>query len=154
MPDGKILVLGAIPLKSQIQKLQKLGIKKVITLLEPFEMKPSIFATPATKEDWQKVGIEHLHIVSPDYQGVAHKKISEAIQAIKKTPKDDKIYINCKAGRGRSASIVIAYLTTYCNMSLDKAIQFVKERRTQINLNPKQKLNLQNFEALRIKKTQ
>lgn len=39
------------------------------------------------------------------------------------------IFVHCFAGKSRSASFVIAYLVKKCNMTLQNAFEFVKEKR-------------------------
>lgn len=46
-----------------------------------------------------------------------------------------KIFIHCKMGASRSASVVIFYLMKKYNMNLDSAIDFVKKKRMIINPN-------------------
>lgn len=48
--------------------------------------------------------------------------------------KDRKILIHCDNGRGRSASFVISYLINKYNLTLDKAIEKLKEIRPIVSL--------------------
>lgn len=51
------------------------------------------------------------------------------------------VYVHCFMGISRSASMVVAYLVKHENMTLQEAIDFVKEkRRIGINLNFKEQL--------------
>lgn len=57
-------------------------------------------------------------------------------------------FVHCKAGRGRSATVVICYLIKYGTSlhqipanelnSVQAAIAYVKARRPDININPRQ----------------
>lgn len=49
--------------------------------------------------------------------------------------KDLNVLIHCSAGKSRSASIVIAYLTKYNDMNLNEALTFVQSKRKCINPN-------------------
>lgn len=44
----------------------------------------------------------------------------------------DNIFIHCQMGKSRSATIVIAYLIKYSNMSTEEAYKFLKEKRKTI----------------------
>ncbi|RWS22213.1 dual specificity protein phosphatase 14-like protein [Leptotrombidium deliense] len=49
--------------------------------------------------------------------------------------KNKTVVVHCAAGRSRSASIVIAYLIRFCNMSLQDAYIYVHSKRTCIDPN-------------------
>ncbi len=60
------------------------------------------------------------------------------------------IYVHCKAGRGRSATIVVAYLLKYGTegqtfKNFDEAYGFVKKIRPQINLNKNQQSTILEY---------
>ena len=57
------------------------------------------------------------------------------------------VLVNCIAGRSRSASIVAAYLIKYQRMTTDQALQFIKEKRSQIDPNPGYIRQLREFES-------
>lgn len=47
----------------------------------------------------------------------------------------NKVLVHCNAGQSRSASIVIAYLMKYENMTLTKALEYVKNKKSDIGPN-------------------
>ncbi|RLN97870.1 hypothetical protein BBJ28_00001507 [Nothophytophthora sp. Chile5] len=54
-------------------------------------------------------------------------------------------YVHCKAGRGRSTVVVVAFLIQYRGMTLDEAFAFVKSKRSHVSLHPKQRRILREF---------
>jgi Dual specificity phosphatase, catalytic domain len=54
------------------------------------------------------------------------------------------VYVHCAAGLGRSPSLVIAYLMAR-GSSLEKAMDYVQQRRPFISLSPMQNQRLQDF---------
>ena len=56
----------------------------------------------------------------------------------------EKIYVHCKEGVGRAATIVISYLVQ-TGMSLDDSIKIVTECRPFISLTETQLLTLKNY---------
>lgn len=123
------VVLGAIPFYSTLEEFKKLEVKAVVTLNEGFE----VFITT---EQYQESGIAHLHIPTVDFlyapptcdlhKGVdfIHGHASEG----------RKTYVHCKAGRGRSTTLVVCYLIKYYGQTPEEAYTFVRERRPQVCL--------------------
>ena len=56
------------------------------------------------------------------------------------------VLVSCIQGRSRSASFVIAYLMRYRDMTLDAALKFVKDRRSQVDPNEGYLKQLKYFE--------
>ncbi|RLN97403.1 hypothetical protein BBJ28_00019907 [Nothophytophthora sp. Chile5] len=54
-------------------------------------------------------------------------------------------YVHCKAGRGRSTVVVVAFLIQHRGMTLDEAFMFVKSKRSHVSLHPKQRRILREF---------
>ncbi|KAL7752277.1 hypothetical protein RI367_002322 [Sorochytrium milnesiophthora] len=46
-----------------------------------------------------------------------------------------RVYVHCKAGKSRSATIVLAYLIQHEHMSVEQAVAFLKERRPAVSPN-------------------
>ncbi len=131
------IIVGALPLKHQLETLKNLGITHVITLLEPFEMTPGI-VTPIQSEQWRAAGIHHSHIEAPDFEGVKPDQIHQATQLLEKNP-NAKFYIHCKAGRGRSVTIVLCHFMKNGKFQTkEKTYVHLKTLRPQINLNKHQ----------------
>lgn len=138
------IILGAIPLEHQLETLKELGVTHVITLLEPFELEPGI-VNPIQPEQWNGAGIHHTHIEAPDFEGVKPDHIDQAVQLLKKNP-TAKFYIHCKAGRGRSATIVLCHLIKNGSFQTkEETYAFLKKLRPQINLNIHQMAAAQTY---------
>lgn len=107
------IILGAIPLhnSNHLELLKNENIGAVLSVVEDFELNPSIYFRPITGDEWMKNNINYLHIQVEDSYGVRIDDIKKSIMFISDNVKENKkIYIHCKAGRGRSASIVLCYM--------------------------------------------
>nr|CAB3495252.1 unnamed protein product [Digitaria exilis] len=62
-------------------------------------------------------------------------------------------YVHCKAGRGRSTTVVICYLVQYKNMTPAEAYEHVRLRRPRVLLASAQWKAVLEFYQLRVKKT-
>lgn len=143
-PITNNIVLGALPLAHHIQMLKDLKVNSVLTLVEEFERKQGLIH-PLSKTELESAGIDNLELPSPDFIGVPLETIRKGVEYMhKKITNNDIVYVHCKAGRGRSATLVVAYLLKYgadeglTFKTVKKAIDFVKKIRPQISLNANQ----------------
>lgn len=152
------LVLGAIPLRDKghlwsISREKR--VSAVLTLLEKFENhKPGLFTTPVQPSDWKAAKVEHLQILAKDYNPVKMHHIVKGVQFIHEhIEKKETVYVHCKAGRGRSATVVVCYLLKHKQLNnVSEAIDFVKKRRPEISLNSKQRASIDGFFAAHCQK--
>lgn len=155
------IILGAIPLKnlSHEEDMNGVGVRAVLSLLEDHEAHTvSMVGDPVLKSDWENRAVTYLQIPIQDLAAPSIDKIEAAVAFIKtQSENNKKTYIHCKAGRGRSATIVISYLMKHHaeeigNFKLDKdfvekAIKFVKTKRPQISLTRWQKQALKDYHS-------
>lgn len=122
------LYLGALPLitplRNDLNDLQKMGIKAILSVVEPFENNTmGWISSPITPEQWEEAGIKQLQIPLEDFFGGTISEIEGGVEFIRWNVINDRsIYIHCKAGRGRSALILLAYLIKYEDLSTDEAL--------------------------------
>ena len=58
-------------------------------------------------------------------------------------------YVHCKAGRGRSTTIVLCYMVEYKHMTPAAALEYVRSRRPRVLLAPSQWKAVQNYNKRR-----
>ena len=79
----------------------------MISITEDFELQ---WFTPSAAE-WQKLGVRHYHLSVIDGMSPSLDVIREALQIIQRhAQRNESVYIHCKSGQGRSATIVASYL--------------------------------------------
>ena len=141
--DG--IILGAIPLKNYKHDdilIQTENVKYILTILNTFEIETITYISqPVTPEHWVENDVIQKIINSNDFEplrlddiikGVSF--IEDSLGQMKNNNEDKKIYVHCKAGHGRSAIIVIAYLIKNHGMTPTDAHTFTKSKRSTINL--------------------
>lgn len=131
------VVLGALPFRSITPKLIKEeNIRGVVTLNEDYET--SIFMH--SKEEWDTLGVNQLLLATPDFNNAPSiQKLNEGVDFIKEfKDSDGSVYVHCKAGRGRSATLVACYLMKISEMTPEQAIAVLKEKREQTLLGSNQ----------------
>lgn len=98
--DG--LWLGALPLTSDVPKLHALGIRGVINLCAE---------TSGPVAAHVQYGLEQLHLPTSDFTSPTRQAIDQAIAFIEQWRAEQAgVYLHCKAGRGRSATVAACWL--------------------------------------------
>nr|GEY86909.1 putative dual specificity protein phosphatase DSP8 [Tanacetum cinerariifolium] len=99
--------------------------------------------------------IDHLVIPTRDYLfAPSFYDIDRAVKFIHTNATSGKTtYVHCKAGRGRSTTIVLCYLVEYKHMTPDSALAFVRSRRPRVLLAPSQWKAVQEFKDWRLAST-
>ena len=139
----KNIILGALPHhdRDHLNKIKNQNVQGVITLNTDYELQPSLIGTPVTPKDWINENINHNQIPIEDMTCPSNINIVKSIlfieNIIDKDP-EGKIYVHCKAGKGRSVIIVLCYLMKKNSWDFETAHEFLKSKRYYINLNKKQ----------------
>ncbi|XP_041006275.1 phosphatidylglycerophosphate phosphatase PTPMT2-like isoform X1 [Juglans microcarpa x Juglans regia] len=134
------LLLGAVPFPKDVPRLKQLGVGGVITLNEPYE-------TLVPTALYHSHEIDHLVIPTRDYLfAPSFVDINRAVDFIHKNALCGiSTYVHCKAGRGRSTTIVLCYLVRYKNMTPVDALDYVRSRRPRVLLAPSQWKAVQEY---------
>lgn len=129
------LILGAMPFQSMKQELvQKENVGGVVCCTEEYELKAAMNAM--REEDWKKEGVEWFNVPMKDFTGTAPRaEINEAVEFIENVAAKGKtVYVHCKAGRTRSATVATCYLMKSRNWMSNVAWEFLKDKRHQVLL--------------------
>ena len=119
------VILGARPIGNDPQRFAKLGIKGVVNMCE--EM-------PGPVSQYEKLGIEQLWLPTVDFNHPSDSDVEKGADFIQKHVElGDKVYIHCKAGRARSATVVLWWLVKYLGMSPEEAQAKLLEARPHTN---------------------
>ncbi|CAI9095695.1 OLC1v1031690C1 [Oldenlandia corymbosa var. corymbosa] len=144
----EFVLLGAVPFRSDVRRLKDLGVGAVVTLNEPYEtLVPTSF--------YEAHGIRNLVLPTRDYLfAPSLDDICQAVDFIHENASCGRsTYVHCKAGRGRSTTIVICYLVKYKQMKPDIAYAYVKSIRPRVLLAASQLKAVEGFYNLQAKKT-
>ncbi|XP_037948555.1 phosphatidylglycerophosphatase and protein-tyrosine phosphatase 1 [Teleopsis dalmanni] len=151
------VILGALPFRSQANDLiSKENMKAVVSMNEDYEL--TAFSNDAPK--WKLLGVEFLQLATTDiFESPCQEKLYKGVEFINKflplnkrisvlhlnSPENiGTVYIHCKAGRTRSATLVGCYLMMKNGWTPEKAVEHMRNCRPHILLHTKQ------WEALRL----
>lgn len=143
-PIDDHVVLGAYPFAGDVAALAKLGIAGVVNTCEEY-------AGPV--QQYQKFGIDQFHMPTVDFTHPRYDDVCRAVEFIQSyVDRDKKVYIHCKAGRGRSATVAICWVMKSQNMSAQAAQEYLLKKRGHINSRLPQRPVVQQFESQHAKR--
>jgi len=118
------LLLGGAPTRREARALAANGISAAVCLCEPFEMGRSAV---------EAAGIECLLLPVIDYTRPGVEVIVTGAAFIgERIGAGGKVFVFCKAGRVRSAAVVMGYLMTTRRLSPTQAYDVVRKARPQV----------------------
>lgn len=119
------VILGAYPFASDVASLRGEGVRAVVNTCEEYR---------GPMQQYMQHGIEQLHIPTTDFTHPKLQDVEAAVEFIQKYKlQNDCVYIHCKAGRARSATVAMCWLIKYRGMSVDEAQQHLLSARPHVN---------------------
>lgn len=120
-------VLGAVPLGQDPQRLKQLGITGVVNMCEEYG---------GPVEQYQALGIEQLWLPTTDFQHPTSKLVERGAEFIERHKNQGgQTYVHCKAGRARSATIVLWWLVKFGGLTPKQAQDKLCQARPHVNPN-------------------
>ena len=108
--------------------------------------------------EWKALGVDFLQLPTTDiFEAPTQEKLIKGVSYINRvseTYPHSSVYVHCKAGRTRSATLVGCYLIEKYGMSPEEAVSLMMEKRPHVLLRSKQWEALRSFQtqSLLIKK--
>ena len=119
------IVLGAYPFETDVPELAKIGVRAVVNTCHEY-------AGPT--QAYQEYSIEQFRIPTTDFTHPSQNDVEAAVafmdDAIKKGA---RVYVHCKAGRARSATVVACWLIKNKKMTAMEAQNFLLRARSHVN---------------------
>lgn len=119
------VILGALPLRRDVPKLARLGVSGVINMCREYR---------GPLREYERFGIEQLWLPTVDFNPPSLADIQRGVDFLdRKTAAGEKVYVHCKAGRARSATIVLCWLVHSRGMSPETAQAHLLKVRPHVN---------------------
>ncbi|XP_054006182.1 phosphatidylglycerophosphatase and protein-tyrosine phosphatase 1 isoform X2 [Hylaeus anthracinus] len=138
----EVVVLGALPFRRMTDQLiAEENIKGVISMNEDYELQ--LFSN--TEKEWRMKNVEFLQLSTTDiFQSPSQEKLQCGVEFINKfrspeiNSRGGSVYVHCKAGRTRSATLVGCYLMMRNQWTPEEAVDYMREKRPHILLHTAQ----------------
>ena len=119
------IVLGAFPFAGDVSKLSAIGVKAVVNTCEEYG---------GPVDQYEKYGIEQFRMPTVDFTHPSIEDVSAAVNFIEsKVAAGSRVYIHCKAGRARSATVAICWLMKKRGVTKEEGQQILNKARPHIN---------------------
>lgn len=122
--DSNVIV-GAYPFKRDAEPLYNQGVRAVVNTCEEY-------VGPVS--EYNRLGIEQLRIPTTDFTHPCLRDVTNAVEFIQSyVVQGHKVYIHCKAGRARSATVAICWLVKHRGLSPTEAQARLLHSRPHVN---------------------
>ena len=119
------VIVGAYPFAGDVAAMRGEGVRAVVNTCEEY-------AGPT--EEYANHGIEQFHMPTTDFTHQRLSDVEAAVEFIQKYKlQNDTVYIHCKAGRARSATVAMCWLIKYRQMTPEQAQKHLLAARPHIN---------------------
>lgn len=137
------VILGALPLRSVTDEILKLNVSGIVSMTESHETRRWV----TTEKEWAERGITQLVLSTPDLIAApSQSKLVTGVQfLLNHVERRQQVYVHCKAGRTRSATLVACYLMQRHGWSPEESVEFIRARRPHIKIRMKQWTALKTY---------
>jgi len=133
------VIVGARPFPSDVEALRRAGVRGVVNTCEEYE---------GPLAEYDAAGIEQLYIPTTDFTHPAMEDVESAVRFTQRiVEQGDVVYIHCKAGRARSATVAMCWLIQHRGMGPDEAQRALLQARPHVNARLTERPVVQEFVA-------
>jgi len=133
------VIVGAYPFPQDVEPMRRAGVRAVVNTCEEYE---------GPLEEYARCYIEQLRIPTIDFTHPQLDDVKQAVEFVQQNVEQGHtVYIHCKAGRARSATIALCWLMKYRGLSAKEGQSFLLERRPHVNRRLAKRPVVQEFAA-------
>jgi atypical dual specificity phosphatase len=138
-PVGQNVIVGAFPFARDVKKMAAAGVGAVVNTCEEYE---------GPVENYQAEDIRQLRIPTVDFTHPSFDDVQRAVDFMIEQIDDGRVvYVHCKAGRARSATVVLCWLIQTQGMTAMDGQQLLLKSRPHVNPRLTERPVVQQFEA-------
>ena len=119
------VIVGAYPFARDVSLMYEEGVRAVVNTCEEYAGPQAIY---------DSMGIEQLRMPTTDFTHPKLQDIQRAVEFVQShVAQEHTVYIHCKAGRARSATVALCWLIKYRQLTPQQAQQLLLESRPHVN---------------------
>ena len=119
------VIIGALPSSGHVDALKELGVTGVVNTCEEYQ---------GPVAQYEVAGIEQLYVPTVDFTHPSLEAVEKGVAFIQRhSDTGGLVYVHCKAGRARSATIVVCWLIHAHGLTPAEAQRHLQERRKHVN---------------------
>ena len=119
------VIIGALPSVSHVEELKELGVTGVVNTCEEY-------GGPVAQ--YEIADIEQLYVPTVDFTHPTLESVEQGVEFIQRHSEGQGlVYVHCKAGRARSATIVVCWLIHAHGMTPQEAQSHLQQKRKHVN---------------------
>ena len=135
--EGEPILLGALPFSRDVPHLRSVGVTGVINMCIEYHGPIKAYA---------QFDVEQLWLPTVDFTPPSLGNIHRGVNFIDKhVDAGGKVYVHCKAGRGRSATVVLCWLIHRRGFTPAQAAAYLTKQRPHINKGLAERAVVQEF---------
>ncbi|HMO16340.1 MAG TPA: dual specificity protein phosphatase family protein [Pirellulaceae bacterium] len=132
--------LGALPFSSDVDTLYNLGVRAVVNTCLEYE---------GPLAEYERLGIQQCYIPTQDFTHPTLADVESAVNFIDDMVRQGhKVYVHCKAGRARSATILLCWMCRHYHKQATEIQQLLLEKRPHVNPRIKDRPVVKEFLAI------
>jgi len=133
------IIVGAFPFARDVSKMAEQGVGAVVNTCEEYE---------GPVEQYRQFEIEQFRMPTIDFTHPSYDDVCKAVEFIDTQVAEGKtVYIHCKAGRARSATVAICWLMKTLQITAAEGQKLISEKRPHVNQHLPTRPVVQKFEA-------
>lgn len=140
------VIIGALPwisIKDELIEKERVG--AVVSMNENFEL-DWLSRWVASRDQWTKSNVKFLQLQTQDiFETPSQEKLQLGVDFISSVNEGESVYVHCKAGRTRSATLVCCYLMKKNHWTPEQAYELLATKRPQLALHKPQWTALKQF---------
>lgn len=140
------VIIGALPwLSIKKELVERENVRGVVSMNENFEL-TWLGRWVCTGDVWRRRNVEFLQLQTQDiFETPSQDKLRIGVDFIMSRQEGDSVYVHCKAGRTRSATLVCCYLMKRNLWTPEQAFELLASKRPQLALHKPQWKALRQF---------
>ena len=119
------VIVGAFPFWFDVPAMSDSGVQAVVNTCNEYG---------GPVKQYQQYGIEQLRVPTIDFTPPSLESVIKGVEFITRhVEQGDNVYVHCKAGRGRSATVALCWLMAYRAMDPWQAQQHLLNKRPHVH---------------------